>query len=560
MKFSQMPYTRPDIDETQRSLAALIDAFERAGTPSDATDAYMSADRFIENLGTMGALASIRHSIDTTDEFFQAEQSYFDEIEPLLQEPLKRLERALLRSPHRAALERKFGELMFKNIEISLKTFDPAIISDLQRENKLTTEYDKLLASAQIAFDGKMLTLAQISPYLENTDRNVRRTACDARSAWFSVQADKFDSLYDELVGLRTGIAKKLGYDNYIELGYYRMTRNCYDRKMVADFREGVRRHIVPVAARLKKEQAARIGVPALKVYDDALIFPEGNAKPFGTPEDIFAHGRRMYHELSPETGEFIDFMLENELFDVLTRPGKSGGGYCAYIPDYKSAFIFANFNGTSGDVDVLTHEAGHAFNAHIIRDRSPSPLRECTYETAEVHSMSMEFFTWPWMEGFFRDAGKYRRQHLGDALTFIPYGTMVDEFQHHVYENPGMTPGERNALWKELEGIYRPWLDLRDTAFFEEGRRWQYQAHIYERPFYYIDYCLAQTVALSFWSEAQKDHAAAWEKYLKFIDCSGTLTFTESIGVCGLKSPFEPEMMSTVAATAAKWLDEQQP
>jgi M3 family oligoendopeptidase len=550
-----MPYERPDVDEVKRKMSGMTAAFEKAESLPEAIEAYMAADNYIGHIDTMASLASIRNSMDTTDDYYDAEKMYFDEVEPLLREMDLRFQRALLNSPHRAGLEAEFGSLMFRNIEIKLKTFDPAIIPDLQRENKLITDYDKLLASAQIAFGGKTLTLAQVTPYLEDADRDVRRAACDARSAWFMERAGMLDSLYDELVQLRDGMAKKLGFKNFIELGYCRMTRNCYNMEMVERFRKGVREHVVPLAARLKKEQAARIGVSGIKMYDDALVFAEGNAKPYGTPDEIFGHGRKMYRELSGETGEFIDFMLENELFDVLTRPGKSGGGYCCTLPDYKSAFIFANFNGTSGDIDVLTHEAGHAFNSHMLRERAPSPLRGYTSETAEVHSMGMEFFTWPWMEGFFHDAGKYRRQHLAGALTFIPSGTMVDEFQHKVYENPGLTPGGRNRIWKELEGIYRPWLDLEETPFFEEGRRWQYQLHIYELPFYYIDYCLAQTVALALWAEDREDHAGAWDKYLRFIACSGKMTFTESLEACGLPGPFEPENINALISAAGRWL-----
>jgi len=556
MKFSQMKYVRPDLDETKEKLGALITAFEQAGSAKEAIAAYMAVDTFMASVETMGTLAFVRNSLNTTDEFYDAEKAYFDEVQPLLMEVMQRLKLALVGSPYRAAMEDEFGTLMFKNIEIELKTFDPVIVSDMQNENKLSTEYDKLIASAQIEFDGKTLTLAQIRPYYEDKDRNVRKAAIEATAAWFAERTDRLDGIFDELVNIRTQIAAKLGHDSFTPLGYLRMTRNCYDQAMVERFRKGVRRYIVPIAARIKAEQAQRIGVSALKVYDDFFEYPEGNAKPSGTPDDIFAHGRKMYHELSPQTAEFIDFMLENELFDVLTRPGKSSGGYCTEFADYKAPFIFANFNGTSGDIDVLTHEAGHAFNAYMIRDRVPEPLRDYTSETAEVHSMGMEFFTWPWMEGFFADADKYRFSHLAGGLTFIPYGTMVDEFQHRVYEKPGMSPTERCELWRELEGIYRPWLDLSETPFFEEGRRWQYQMHIYERPFYYIDYCLAQTVALAFWAESQKDHARAWDKYMKYIDFSGRKSFTESLDACGLESPFTPDMMNTVATAAAKWLD----
>ena len=566
MKFSQMTYSRPDLEATKAELAGLIEAFRQAATADEAVSAFMDVDKFTVTIKSMIALASIRNSLDTTDEFYDAEKSYFDEVQPLLLEAMQPLKLALVGSPFRPALEEKFGTLMFTNIEMELKTFDPVIVPDLQQENKLVSEYDKLIASAQIEFDGKTLTLAQIKPYFEDTDRSVRKAATTATAQWFLERADKLDSLYDELVKLRTQMAKKLGFASFTELGYYRMTRNCYDGEMVARFRKGVRDYIVPIAARLKAEQAERIGLPSLKVYDDSFEHPDGNARPFGTPEEIFNHGRRMYHELSPQTAEFIDFMLDNELFDVLTRPGKSAGGYCTTIDMYKSPFIFANFNGTAGDIDVLTHEAGHAFNAYMIRDRAPSSLRQYTAETAEVHSMSMEFFTWPWMDGFFdktqeaTDSDKYRYTHLAGALSFIPYGTMVDDFQHRIYENPDMSPKERNDLWRELEGIYRPWLDLDETPFYEEGRRWQSQLHIYVYPFYYIDYCLAQTVALSFWADSQRDHAAAFQKYLKYIDFSGRKSFTESIAGCGLPSPFEPKMQDSLATAAAQWLDERTP
>lgn len=560
MKFSQMKYTRPDIEETKAEYLRHIEALEQASTGKDAIDTYLKADEFFGHIATMAALAVIRHSLDTTDAFYDAENNYLDENLPLLRELGQRFELALLHSPHRGEMEKRFGKLLFQNIEISLKTFTPEMVEDLQTENRLTSEYDKLIASAEIEFDGKTFTLAQLAPYHQDPDRAVRKASMLARADWFASHAAELDRLFDELVQTRHRMAQKMGYDNYIELGYYRMTRNCYDKEMVASFREGVRRYLVPLAAKLKAGQAQRLNVPGLTVYDDPIGFPSGNAKPKGTPEEIFEAGRRMYHELSPQTAEFIDFMLENELFDVLTRKGKSGGGYCSSLPDYKSPFIFANFNGTSGDIDVLTHEAGHAYADYQSRELRPSALREYTYETAEVHSMSMEFFTWPWMEGFFGDdTAKYRLGHLAGALTFIPYGTMVDEFQHEIYANPKMTPAERNALWLKLEGIYRPYLD-NDFPFYGEGRRWQAQSHIYSVPFYYIDYCLAQTTALCFWRESQTDFKAAFEKYQKFVGFAGTRTFVSCIEGAELPTPFDPITMDRVAAAAAQWLETQPP
>jgi len=557
MKFPQMPYKRPELNEVNQKLTQILTGIKNATTAEECFAAYKTYDEYSQYLQSMFTIARIRNSLDTTSEEYNKEKTYMDEVLPQLSAKFQEFELAIMASPFRKDMEAAWGSLLFKNIELSLKKFKPEIVPLLQEENRLYSEYTNLIASAQIEFDGKKLTLAQIKPYGEVPDRAARKAAIDAASAWFMSHASKWDELFDKLVKLRAQIATELGHENFVETGYYRMQRNCYGTKDVAKFREGVKKYIVPVAKRLKAEQASRIGVDSLKIYDDTFEYPDGNATPKGTPDDIFAHGKKMYHELSPETAEFIDFMLENELFDVLTRPGKAAGGYCATIPLHKAPFIFANFNGTSGDIDVLTHEAGHAYASYKAKDIYPFALRRYSSETAEVHSMAMEFFTWPWMEGFFGDqTERYYYSHLASALFFIPYGTMVDEFQHHIYENPNMTPTERNALWLKLEGEYRPWLDLTNTPFYGEGRRWQSQLHIYGLPFYYIDYCLAQIMALSFWTEAQENHAAAWEKYVRFTGFAGTKTFADLIGDAGLPTPFEPENLKTVADAVVKWLD----
>ena len=559
MKFPQMPYTRPEYEEVHAKLTELLAKFTAATNAEECFAAYKEYDDYSAYLYSMFAIARIRNTLDANDDFYDKEKTYMDETTPKLQAVTQAFTKALLETPFRKDLEAKWGKMLFLNGEIALKTFTPEIVPDMQEENKLISQYNNLIASAQISFDNKTLTLAQIRPYYENPDKAVRIAATEATSQWYLNNAGELDSLFDELVQIRTRIAKKLGFENYIQLGYYRMQRNCYGTAEVAKFREGVVNHIVPVAKRLKAEQAKRIGVEGLKMHDDFFEYPEGNAKPIGTPDEIFAHGKTMYHELSKETAEFIDFMLDNELFDVLTRPGKRAGGYCSYIPIHRAPFIFANFNGTSGDIDVLTHEAGHALAAYMARDIYPSQLKKYSMETAEVHSMAMEFFTWPWMEGFFGDqTEKYYYSHLSSALTFIPYGTMVDEFQHHIYEKPDMTAKERNDLWLKLEGKYRPWLDLEGTDFYGQGRRWQAQLHIYGMPFYYIDYCIAQIMALCFWAQNQVAPKEAWAKYMRLLGFAGTKTFVELIEDAGLPSPFVPENLKDVADATVKWLDKQ--
>ena len=270
------------------------------------------------------------------------------------------------------------------------------------------------------------------------------------------------------------------------------------------------------------------------------------------------AAGRKMYEELSPETAEFAAELFGNELLDVLSKEGKAPGGYCTALPKYKVPFIFSNFNGTSGDVDVLTHEAGHAFAFYRSMHKGYiSAYTSPTIEACEVHSMSMEFLTAPWHGLFFGDAlRKYEIDHCEDALIFIPYGCMVDEFQHIMYENPELTPAQRNEKWLELEAKYRPWIDFDNLPFYGRGALWQRQTHIYTSPLYYIDYCMAQTVAFQFWIASMKDRKDAWERYLRFADAGGTMTFQELVETAGLKVPYADGVIREIGEAISQWIE----
>ncbi|MBR0085001.1 MAG: M3 family oligoendopeptidase, partial [Lachnospiraceae bacterium] len=494
------------------------------------------------------------------DEFYSAEDEFFNANLPLLQGDDQAFDKAKLESPFRKDFEAEFGELMFKNSEIAIKTFSPEIIPELQEENALTTEYTKLIASAQIPFEGGTYTISQLSPFKNDPDDARRLAAWKAEGQWYKDHQDKLDEIYDKMTHLRDTMGRKLGYDGFTELGYYRMNRNCYTKEDVEKFREAVRTYLVPVADKIYRKQAERTGLAyPLSFADKELEFRSGNPKPQGTPDDILNAGRDFYDALSPETSRFFRMMLDNELLDVLSTEGKAGGGYCTSLADYKVPFIFANFNGTKHDVEVVTHEAGHAFAAYMNMDRIPQSYVWPSMEGCEVHSMSMEFFAWPWTEGFFGpDTKKYLFSHLAGALTFIPYGTMVDHFQHEVYAHPEMSPRERHDTWKRLLGIYMPWVRLDgDIPFYAEGEGWQRQSHIYEVPFYYIDYCLAQTVSLEFWAMIQKDVKNAWSHYMTYTVHGGSRTFTELLKNAGLESPFDENTLKKVCAAADKWLEE---
>ena len=560
MKFSQMTYERPDIEAIKTQFADLAARFEAAEDYESARIVFLERETVEKHVMTLATLAEIRHSIDTRDEFYDGEMNFWNETAPVLEQYNQEWSKGMLESRFRPDFEKEYGKLMFLNAEIEQKTFSPEIIPDLQKENELKTAYEKLLASAQIPFEGEKYTLSQLTPFKNDPDDTRRLAAWKAEGQWYKDNQEALDDLYDQLVHVRDAMGIKLGYDGYTQLGYYRMQRNCYTKDDIEKFRAAVVKYLVPVADGIYREQAERLGKTyPMSFADNALQFRSGNPKPSGTPDEILAQGKKFYDELSPETSEFFNMMMDNELLDVLSTKGKAGGGYCTSIPDYEVPFIFANFNGTQHDVEVVTHEAGHAFAAWMNRTRVPMSYVWPGMEACEVHSMSMEFFAWPWAEGFFgEDTRKFYYSHLAGALTFIPYGTMVDHFQHIVFEKPDMTPKERHNVWKELTGIYMPWMKLDgEIPFYSEGECWQRQHHIYSMPFYYIDYCLAQTVALQFWAKLQKDQADAWEHYMTYTKQGGSCVFTELLKNAGLESPFEEKCLREVCEAAKQWLSD---
>ena len=558
MKFSEMPYKRPDPEAVIAAIRSLTKRLESAQSYEEARAVCLEHEEAEKSVSTMGALAYIRQSIDTRDAFYNQEKAFWDEFGPEAEEYEQEWIKTLLVSPFRKDFEREYGDLLFVNAEIRQKAFSPEIIPDMQKENELINEYNCLIASAQIPFEDGVYTLSQMEPFMEDPDDARRLAAWKARGQWYKDCQPQLDRIYDDLVQLRDSMGRKLGCGGYTQLGYWRMGRHCYTKDDVEQFRAAVRKYLVPVADSIMRERAKRIGKPyPLSFADAALSFRGGNPRPVGTPQDILAQGRAFYDALSPETGAFFRMMLDSELLDVLSTEGKQAGGYCSTLPQYEVPFIFANFNGTQGDVEVVTHEAGHAFAYWMNRKRVPAAYTDPSAEACEVHSMSMEFFGWRNAEGFFGpDARKFVYSHLAGALTFIPYGTMVDDFQHIIYEKPELTPAERHAEWKRLMGVYTPWLKLDgEIPFYSDGEHWQRQIHIYQCPFYYIDYCLAQTVALEFWAMIQKDPAAAWKRYMAYTAQGGSRTFTELLKHADLVTPFDEACLKGVSETAAAWL-----
>ena len=562
MKFSEMTYTRPDIEALLTQCKEFAARAAAAPDSQSLTALYYEQSRAFADYTTASQLVNIHYTCDTRDAYWKAEQDFFDDNGPAVSNAQVEIFRSFLANPHVDALAETIGSTCVAGMKNAVLGMDDRTV-ELQKEfNALVSQYQQIYGGAMVELDGKQLTIPQLGPYKESLDPKVRRAAFEAEAGYFDAHRDQLDQLYGKIVKNLNQQATVLGYKDYSELSYVRMNRIGYGAEEIRSFRDQVATDVVPLLQQVMKMRSARTGIAHPTFADLPVMFKDGNPAPIPGYEARMAAARTMYHELSPETAEFIDFMQDNELFDVESRPGKMSGGYMTSLPSYKAPFIFANWNNTSGDVDVLTHECGHAFEGYLAeRDPAVPADLECpAMESAEIHSMAMEFLTAPWHHLLFgKDTDKYSLLHAEDSFVFLAYGCEVDEFQQIMYQNPDLTPDERNAQWLKLEKKYRPWIDFDNLPFYGRGAGWQRQLHIYECPFYYIDYCLSSMAALQFYLLSLTDHKDAWQRYLRLVRRAGLASYTELLQTAGLQVPFAPGSVKGIAQQMTRWLEEHQ-
>ncbi len=556
MKYSEYQYTRTNPEQVKTQMDEIIDGFNRAESPKEQKLWMDKSKQIFSDYSTFEAIARLNFNRDTKNNSYVNENDYFDEIDPLMREISLNWTKTLLNGKFRSELEASLGSQFFNQKELEMKSFDPKIKELVEEENKVMNEYTKLIAGAVIEFQDKTYNLAGMGPFHQDKDRNIRKTSIEAVFDFFEKNAEELDSIYDRLVKLRHKMATGMGYENFIQMGYDKMLRTDYTHVEVAAYRKQIVDHVVPLVAKLQEKKRTILGLDKLYFYD-GINFKDGDPKPKGTPEELLEAAKKMYKELSPETGTFFKMMIEEELLDLVNREGKMGGGFCTAFPKYERPYIFSNFNGTDHDVTVLTHEAGHAFQVYSARKQPLLEYHWPTYEAAEIHSMSMEFITWPWMDAFFKeDTEKFKYLHMVKSISFLPYGACVDHFQHWVYENPHATPQERKSKWSELEKIYMPWRDYDGISFCEDGGIWQKQMHIYQVPFYYIDYTLAQVCAFQFWIKFNENRESAWEDYHRLCKAGGSLPFTQLTALAKIDSPFDEGVLEKVVDHVWKFLN----
>lgn len=544
MHFKDMPYRRITFEEIEQRYQELFREVETVSGEEECLAVLRNRYRVLQDMTPM-ELCFVRHDMDVNDAFYAAEQDYYDEIGPKVSELSNQFDRLLVDSPFSSAFEKIIGAFAWSMIKANLKCHDSRLIPLEQEENALMNRYSLLTANGKAEYDGRTVSRNSLAPEQQSPDRETRRRVYRAIDQSWEAQRAELEQLFDDLVRNRDRQAKTLGFHNYVELSYLRMNRIGYTPEDVSAFRRLVKKYVVPIAAALYEDRRKRLGLDRLYSYDSRISFLNGNPVPVGDADFCLEMTRRMYSSLSPETEDFINFLLDNGLYDVNIREGKRSGGYCAMFEAYRSPFIFANFDGTSENAYIMCHEGGHAFYFYLKRSEEIREHGWYTSEGAETHAMSMEFFLAPYMELFFGErAEDYRRMHLESAISLIVYECQQDEFQQIIYEQPYLTARQRNEVWARLEQEYFPYKEYTEEERRGLGSRWQRIMHMYQYPFYAIDYALAQVCALEYYRWMKQDFDGAWKSYLTFCHKTGYLNFPETVKAAGLGDPFEEESL----------------
>lgn len=513
-----------------------------------------------QTLSEEGSIRYIRMTCKTDDP--QIEKDYLEFLEKV-GEPSKPLFFALMKKywecPHRSGLGKKEFFLYDRSVENQLALYREENIPLETELEKLSQQYQKLSGSLTVQYDGKEQTLEQMGRYLELTDRAKREEAWKIVSERRLIEKDKFEDLYDQMLKIRGQIAKNAGFDNYRDYMFRRKERFDYSPKDCEAFHETAEKIIKPLVDKIQRRRMKKMGLTSLKPWDMS-VNPDGLAplKPFDRTEQLIEGCEKILGQVDPEFGANFRQMKELGLLDLDSRKGKAPGGYQSDLEEARIPFIFANSVGVDGDVRTLLHEGGHAMHSFAWKHVPFYPYRHAPMEFCEVASMSMELMGNPYLSVFYpdpKDAARSMIKHLENVISLLPWIATIDAFQHWVYTHPGHTRQERSDYWvslrKKLGG-------LEDWTDFEEVRAnlWHRQLHIFEVPFYYIEYGIAQLGALQIWRNVRKDKAEGVKLYKKGLAVGGSKPLPEIFEEAGIHFDFSLKMIQPLMDEVEKELD----
>ncbi|MEN6624706.1 MAG: M3 family oligoendopeptidase [Candidatus Sumerlaeia bacterium] len=484
---------------------------------------------------------------------------FLENILPRLKPWHDKLARLYLACPARQRLERSRAEVMDRRLQNEVELYRDENVPIETEVAKLGQQYQKIMGAMTVNWRGQERTLQQMAPFLEELDRPVREEAWRAIAERRLADRVQLEKLFDHMVKLRTRIAANAGFKNFRDYQHRAMGRFDYTPADAIRFQESIEAEVVPLLAREREKRRKQLDVPTLRPWD-LDVDPEGAPplKPFSTADELMAGCDEIFRRVSPDLADQFGDMRRRGLLDLDSRIGKAPGGYQSTLDEVRLPFIFMNAAGTQRDVFTLLHEGGHAFHAYASRTDPWLAYRSAPLEFSEVASMSMELFSAGHMDVFFKnseDAKRARRKHIQDIVRIFPWIATVDAFQHWIYLNPGSDPAMRDAKFLELERRFSPGVDWSGLDR-EHDTAWHRQLHIFEVPFYYIEYGIAQLGALQLWVRFMDDPRGAIEGYRRALALGGSRPLPELFAAAGIRFDFSPDTLRPAIQAVSRELE----
>jgi oligoendopeptidase F len=504
----------------------------------------------------------IRMTCDTTDPALEEAFTYFCmEIQPKLQPYSDKLNRKLIDCPFTTALDQQKYFTYLRSVKKSIDLFREANIPIKAELSVMQQQYGAIAGKMTVEVNGQEYTLQQAAKFLESHDRELRETVYRKIQDRRLQDKDAMHALYSGLIAKRHQVALNAGFANYRDYKFVELGRFDYTKEDCFQFHEAVKLHVLPLIEKIYERKKQKLGLDTLRPWDTEAE-PDGvmPLKPFADGKDLYEKSVACFEALNPFFANCLRKMNEMQHFDLESRKGKAPGGYNCPLTESGAPFIFMNAAGQMSDVTTMVHEGGHAVHSFLAHHLELSAFKEYPMEIAEVASMSMELFTMDHWQAFFdkeEDLVRAKEHQLERTITIFPWIAIIDKFQHWVYENPTHTIEERTAKWMEiLEEFSAKSIDYTGLDHFRQIG-WQRQLHLFEVPFYYIEYGIAQLGAIGLWMQYQQNPQQALQHYIHALSLGGTRTLPELYAAAGLKFDLSPAHIKTLMEFTAKQMAE---
>ena len=487
---------------------------------------------------TLYWISYIGYLKNTKDEKYLETEKIMGKYEPIINNLIYDYYKVLSSSKNKDELEHFVGK---RTLDIALnqaKLKNDEITLLQTKEKELCSKYQRLIIGRKLEFLGKEINLSSLNIYYNSDNRSLRKEAYDKRFQVLEEVSREIDIIIDELISVRNSIVKTLGFNSYSEMSFVKMNRLGYSKDDLTIFKKEIKKYIVPLLKLLKEQQKERLGLDSLEYYDSNYLFSDGNAKIIGNLNDILNIFKAILQKYSKESYDLLSLMLEEGLIDLDNRENKANGGITTYLPDYKVPLFIKKYMGLESNITSIFHEFGHSTQLYLSRDLLFHENRWPTFDICEIHSTTMEYLMYPFMDLFFgKDDLKYKIKHLTNNLSLMVNMALADDFWSLVYDN-NLDSKERRKKWLELKKKYN--LSSYDNEYFKRGIEYQADTNRIVDPFYSLDYALDNLIALSFYKKEKEDIKEAFDLYIRLCKVGGSLSLKEIINEFNLDNPFE--------------------